>query len=207
VSVLPDRRALRAAPRARRLGGPAGNEILTVTTAGLLTLLLIAEGLTLLNVGGLLTPHMVIGLVLIPPLLVKIASTSYRMVRYYTGHPGYRAKGPPPLPLRLLAPVLVAATIGIFGSGVALMAHGHRSDLLLTVHQASVIVWSAVFAGHFLSYLPRLLTSLRTDWRAARRDQVPGSELRAMLVAGSLGAGIALALVLLPLVTGWQGEH
>ena len=42
------------------------------------------------------------------------------MVRYYTGARAYREKGPPALPLRMLAPVLVAATIGIFASGVAL---------------------------------------------------------------------------------------
>jgi hypothetical protein len=199
-----------AVPRTRgraRLGGTEGNEVLTLATAALLTVLLLAEGVTVLNVGGLLTAHMFIGLVLVPPLLVKIGSTSYRMVRYYAGAPAYRQKGPPLLPLRLLAPVLVVATIGIVATGIALLALGHRSDQLLMLHKVSFIVWGVLFAVHFLSYLPRLLRSLASDWTAARRREVPGSELRAMLVATALGAGVALALILLPAITGWHGGH
>ena len=44
---------------------------------------------------GLLGPHMFIGLVLIGPVALKLASTGYRFVRYYTGAPVYVAKGPP----------------------------------------------------------------------------------------------------------------
>jgi hypothetical protein len=193
-----------AVPR-RRLGGSAGNELLTIATAVVLTLLLAAEGVTLLNLGALRTPHMVLGLVLIPPLAVKLASTGYRMVRYYSGALTYREKGAPLLPLRILAPVLVAATLGIFASGVALLIHGHRSDTLMMVHKTSFIVWSGLFALHFLGHLPRVLRSLAADWRVDRRRAVPGTELRLVLVATSLGAGVALALVLLPLVTGWYG--
>ncbi len=43
---------------------------------------------------GLLVAHMFIGLVLIPPVLLKLGSTGYRFARYYTGAPAYRAKGP-----------------------------------------------------------------------------------------------------------------
>lgn len=187
-----------------RLGGTAGNELLTVITAALLTVLLLAEGVTLLNVGRLVTWHMVIGLVLVPPLLVKLASTGYRMVRYYGGARAYRQKGPPALPLRLLAPVLVVATVDIFASGIVMLAIGRRSDIAMLLHKAGFVVWSVVFAAHFLSHLPRLLTMLVGDRRAVRRERVPGGELRALLVATSLGAGVALALVLLPLVHGWQ---
>lgn len=205
MNVVPRRPGARTTTREARLGGTAGNEILTLATAGVLTVLLVAEGVTILNVGGLLTPHMFIGLMLIPPVLMKLASTGYRMVRYYAGTAAYREKGPPLLPLRVLAPVLVAATIGIFASGIALMALGHRSDLLLTLHKVSFFVWAAVFAVHFLSYLPRLLRSLRSDWGTTRRREVPGSGIRAMLVVGSLGAGVALALAFLPWITGWHG--
>jgi len=193
------------APRRRGLGGTSGNELLTITTAVVLTLLLAAEGLTILNVGALRTPHMVLGLVLIPPVAVKLGSTGYRMARYYGGAPAYREKGPPLLPLRMLAPLLVAATIGVFASGVALLIRGHGSDTLMLLHKGSFIVWSGLFAIHFLSYLPRVLRSLAAGWRRERRRAVPGTELRLALVATSLGAGVALALVLLPLVTGWHG--
>ena len=78
-----------------RLGGTEGNEILTSATAAVLTVLLLAEGITILRMGGLVSVHMFIGLVLIPPVLLKLGSTGYRFVRYYTGARAYREKGPP----------------------------------------------------------------------------------------------------------------
>ncbi|HEU4974001.1 MAG TPA: hypothetical protein VFT50_02845 [Baekduia sp.] len=203
MTAMPEHRAL-SSGRRWALGGTAGNELLTIATASVLTLLLAAEGITLLDLGALRTPHMVLGLVLIPPLAVKLASTGYRMVRYYTGAPAYREKGPPLLALRLLAPVLVAATAGIFASGVAMLLLGHTSDVLMLVHKGSFIVWSGAFAIHFLSYLPRLLRSLGRGWSLGRHRAAPGAELRLLLVATALGAGVALAVVLLPLVTGWH---
>jgi hypothetical protein len=208
MNVIPRPETVASSTRRKlRSGGSEGNELLTLATAAVLTILLVAEGVTVLNVGGLLTAHMFIGLVLVPPLLVKVGSTSYRMVRYYTGARPYREKGPPLLPLRVLAPVLVLATIGVFATGIALLALGHRSDTLLFFHKASFIVWGVLFAVHFLSYLPRLLRSLASDWTASRRREVPGSDLRVMLVVTALGAGVALALILLPAITGWHGHH
>ena len=188
-----------------RLGGSEGNEVLTAAAAALLTVLLIAEGLTILRIGGLLTPHMLIGLALIPPVLLKLSSTSYRFVRYYTRAPSYRRKGPPQLVLRLLAPVLVATTVGVFATGIWLLALGHRSDQLLFLHKAFFVAWGAVFGIHFLAYAPRVARSLRSDWGRIHRQRVPGSGLRGMLVAASLGTGAALALALLGSVTGWHG--
>ncbi|HEY6758537.1 MAG TPA: hypothetical protein VI318_03570 [Baekduia sp.] len=204
MTVFPQRQTA-SATTGHRLGGPAGNTILTAATASVLTILLAAEGLTILNLNALRTPHMLIGLVLIPPLLVKLGSTGYRMVRYYTGARPYVEKGPPALPLRVLAPLLVAATISVFASGVAMLLLGHTSDTAMLIHKASFFVWGGLFVIHFVSYLPRVLRSLRADWHARRRREVPGAELRLMLITGSLGAGLALALLLLPLVTGFHG--
>ncbi len=189
---------------AGRAGGSAGNEILTGATAAVLTCLLLAEGLTILRVRTLLGPHMFIGLMLIPPVLLKLGSTGYRFLRYYARTPAYREKGPPPLPLRLMAPVLVAATTGVFASGVALLAVGHRSGTLLFLHKASFVVWAMVFGIHFLAYLPRVLRSLRDDWGAARRRSAGGAGLRGMLVASAVGGGVALALALLPAIDTWN---
>jgi hypothetical protein len=187
-----------------RFGGTEGNEILTSVIAVVLTVLLAAEGLTIVQMHGLLGAHMFIGLVLIPPILLKLASTGYRFARYYAGTRAYRAKGPPLLALRLLAPVLVAATAVVFVTGVLLLAAGHKSDTLLKIHQVSFIVWGVVFAVHFLAYVPRVARSLRADWGAARRVAVPGAGLRAMLTAAALGGGAALALALLPTINAWQ---
>lgn len=188
-----------------RLGGTLGNEALTQATAVLLTLLLLAEGVTVLNVGGLLSAHMFIGLVLIPPVLVKLGSTGYRMVRYYGGARAYREKGPPLLPLRLLAPVLAAATAGVLATGVWLLALGHGSDTVLFLHKASFVVWGAAFAIHFLAYLPRVLGSLLAARSSARGAAIPGAGLRSALLAAALGGGVALAMTLLGAITSWQG--
>jgi len=190
-----------------RLGGTAGNEVLTATTAVALTLLLLAEGITILRLDGLRTMHMFIGLVLIPPILLKLGSTGYRMVKYYAGSSPYRRKGPPALPMRLLAPVLVLATVGVFATGVWLLLLGHRSDTVLLLHKASFIVWGAVFGVHFLVYLQRMLRSVADGWRRSGRMRVPGSGARAMLLAASLGGGVALGLALLGTITSWHGGH
>lgn len=190
----------------RSLGGVAGNEILTCAVAAVLTCLLLAEGVTLLRLGPLLVPHMFIGMVLVPLVLLKLGTTGYRFIRYYARTPAYREKGPPLLPLRMMAPVLVAATIGVFVTGVALLVEGHKSDTLLFLHKASFVVWGAVFGIHFLAYLPRMLHSLRADWSARRRRAVGGAGLRSMLVASALGAGVALALALLPTIDGWHAS-
>jgi hypothetical protein len=188
--------------------GVEGNELLTSTAGALLTILLVAEGVTIVHLNGLLGTHMFIGLMLIPPVLLKLGSTGYRFARYYTGSPTYRAKGPPQLPLRLLAPVLVAATILIFVTGVWLLALGHRSDQLLMLHKVGFIVWGGVFAVHFLAYLPTAARSLGAAWTTrARGRPLAGSRLRVLLVAISLVAGIALALALLPVIGDWHSRH
>ena len=196
-------------PRTRgdRFGGTDGNEILTNATAVVLTVLLLVEGVTILSLHPLISVHMFVGMVLIPPVLLKLASTGYRFVRYYTGSRPYREKGPPPLFLRALAPVLVATTVSIFATGVWLLLLGHRSDEVLFLHKASFFVWGAVFAVHFLYHLPRMARSLRADWTASRRRSVSGSSLRATLVAASLGGGLALAISVLSLIDGWHGRH
>lgn len=188
----------------RSFGGVAGNEILTCAIAAVLTCLLLAEGVTLLRLGPLLVPHMFIGLVLVPLVLLKLGSTGYRFFRYYARTPAYREKGPPLLPLRMLAPVLVAATIGVFVTGVALLIDGHKSNTLMLLHKASFIVWAGAFGIHFLAYLPRMLRSLRDDWSARRRRALGGAGLRSMLLASALGGGLGLALVLLPTIDAWR---
>jgi len=50
------------------------------------------------------------------------------------------------------------------------------------------------------------LRSLRADWSARRRRAVGGAGVRATLVASALGAGVVLALVLLPTIDGWQAS-
>ena len=182
-----------------RFGGTDGNAALTSAAAVVLTALLLAEGVTILDMGGLRTPHMVVGLVLVPPILVKLASTGYRFARYYTRAPSYVKKGPPLTWLRLMAPVLVVATIGIFATGIALLVAGHKSNTLLELHKVSFIVWGAVFGVHFLAHLPEMVHSMRRDWR------LPGTAVRVALITTSVLVGVGLGMSLLSPITGWHG--
>ena len=187
-----------------RLGGTDGNEVLTNAAALVLTALLLAEGVTVIRMRGLVGVHMFVGLALIPPVAVKLGSTGYRFARYYTGSRAYVAKGPPPLALRLLAPVLVVTTLGIFATGVLLLAAGHKAGALLEIHKVCFIVWAVVFALHFLGHLAAMLRSMRRDWTAERRRAVPGTGWRAALLLAALGGGVALCVALQSTVHAWH---
>jgi hypothetical protein len=196
-----------APARARARGGVERNELMTVAAASVLTILLLAEGVTLLDMRGLLRAHMFIGLVLIPPVLLKLASTGYRFARYYTGAPAYREKGPPRPLLRLLAPVLVASTAMIFVSGVWLLLLGHHSDFVLALHKVAFIVWSGAFGAHFLAYVPTAVLSLTGVARAGRADaRAAGSWVAAALALTAVGAGLVVAIELLSRIGAWHSR-
>ena len=169
-----------------RSGGTDGNERLTATTGVLLILLLAAEGVTILFIRPLLSLHMFLGVLLIPPVALKLASTGYRFFRYYAGNPRYRLQGPPQLVMRLLAPVLVASTGIVLSSGVVLLASGRRSGIWVGIHKTSFIVWLAVVSVHVLFYVWRV-PALAFDRRA------PGFTLRLGLIAATLVIGFWIA--------------
>ena len=53
------------------------------------------------------------------PLAVKLGSTGWRFGRSYAGSPAHVREGPPPLALRMRAPLHVASTVAVMGSGFA----------------------------------------------------------------------------------------
>jgi hypothetical protein len=171
-----------------------------------LVVLLAAEGITILSIEGLVQPHMFIGLVLIPPVALKLGTTGYRFARYYTGSAEYREKGPPALIPRLTGPILALATLSLFATGVWMMSLSHSSDTVLTLHVTSAVVWVAALAIHLLVHGLDVLRSLRGDWKQTILRSVGGAGTRALLLAASLGAGLTLALSLLGMITGWHGE-
>jgi hypothetical protein len=182
--------------------GGEGNERLTATTAVVLIALLAAEGATILRIRGLVSAHIFIGMLLIPPVALKLASTGYRFMRYYAGAAAYRAKGPPRALLRFaVAPVTVASTIVVFGTGVALLVRGPGGGLLLGLHKAGFVVWLGATSVHVLVYLSRLPALAAADWRRAQR--IGGGVLRLALVLAVLAAGAVLAASTLPLAHPW----
>lgn len=188
----------RADPVLPRTGGPSGNARLTAWTGLILLVLFIAELVTLLDVRGLISWHLALGVLLVPPALLKTATTGWRIVRYYAGNGPYREAGPPPMLLRVLGPLVVLTTLALLGTGVALVVVGDigsRGTLVtvvgrrvdwLTVHQAAFVVWAVATGLHVLA---RTLPA----WQLTRipAARVPGMGRRglALLASGVLGLG------------------
>jgi len=190
------RRDWRAAVRA---WGPPGNERLTTSTGLVLLVLLAVETLTTLSLRTYLPVHIFLGLLLLPPVALKLASTGWRFLRYYTRNKLYRHEGPPRLLLRMLAPLLVASTLTLFGSGVALIVVGHAGGLLLTLHAVSFGVWGVLMIGHILAYIARTLRVGPADWLPHAEQVVAGVLSRRVVVGGALLAGAIVALATYPL--------
>jgi hypothetical protein len=190
---------------ATRSGGVAGNARLTGAVAVALLVLLVAEGLTIPFIGKWLGPHMFIGLLLIPPVALKLASTGYRFVRYYTHDEPYVRKGPPPTVLRLLAPGVLLTTLAVFGTGVALLFTGPPSNTLIFAHKLSFIAWVALTALHVLGHLLELPRLAIADWRrnGPREARLAGAGMRASALAAAIAAGVALGFVALSLGKPW----
>jgi hypothetical protein len=148
------------------------NTRITTVTGGVLLVLLAGEGVTIVLIGRLLLWHEVLGLVLIAPVLVKLASVGWRFVRYYVGAPQYVAKGPPHVLLRfVVGPITVITTVAVFASGVALIAfHIHRG-IVVGIHKASFVVWLGAMSLHVLAHIQKVwaLTS-RHDARSLRPE-------------------------------------
>src|SRR3954452_19680425 len=175
----------------RRAGGSDGNEQLTALLATVLLVLLAVEGATLLDIRALLTVHAFIGMLLIPPIMVKLASVGWRMGRYYLGAAEYVRRGPPHVVLRtVIAPVIAVSTIALFGTGVALLARDQTEGSLLALHQASFIVWVGATSLHVLGHLLELP-------RAARL-RASGLTARLAVVGSALALGLGVATLTLP---------
>lgn len=173
-----------------------------------LVVLLAALGVTILRIGQLLWLHLFLGLLLLGPVLLKLASTSYRFARYYLKDAVYLAKGPPMLALRAMGPFLVLTTVTVFATGVVLLFEGpsNRAAALL-LHKASFVLWGLLFALHLLAHVPSLPRSLRAVRLGADRPALDGLERgvagRWIVLLGTLVAGLVLAIVLIPHYSAW----
>jgi hypothetical protein len=197
-----------------RTGGPAGNARLTAWAGLALLVLFVAELVTLLDVRGLIGWHLALGVVLVPPALLKTATTGWRIVRYYVGNQPYLEAGPPPLLLRILGPLVVLTTLVLLGSGVALVAlgeEGGRRTLftllgqrldVLTLHQASFAVWAVVTGLHVLG---RLLPA----WQLTRPSgpATPGPRRRATTLVVALALAAVCAGWVLVHDGGWRSDQ
>jgi hypothetical protein len=189
-------------------GGPEGNEILTTVNGAMLIALLAVIGLTIVALGRLLSVHLFVGIVLIGPLALKLASTGYRFTRYYGGDPTYRRKGPPPTVLRAIAPIVVLSTLAVMVSGVALLLLGPSSrDTLLPIHKVSFIVWVSFTSIHVLAHLPAVAGMFYGRPAGFARRRVRGATARTVSLTSSLLAGVGLAVLLIPTYAPWLHAH
>jgi hypothetical protein len=192
-------------------GGTSGNERLTAATGAVLLVLLAVLGVTILRIHPLLSVHLFVGMLLIPPVLLKMGSTGYRFVRYYTSDPVYRRKGPPATPMRMLAPLVVLSTVVVFASGVALLIVGPSSRAaLFPIHKLSFFAWLAFTGLHVLGHLADLPGPLRADYGigAGLSGREPGRDGRVLSLAGVLVAGVVLAVLVIPEFGPWvHGFH
>lgn len=190
------------------LGGVEGNGRLTAATGTLLTLLLLVEAFTILNVRGYLTLHAAVGLVLLGPVALKCASTIYRFARYYTGRPAYVDRGPPHLFLRVIGPFVVLSTVAVLGTGIVLLADHGRSGTWIGLHKASFVVWVVLMGLHFLGHLRDAAVGTGRDLRRAAADPARrGKALRWTAVGVSLLVGVGLAVAFTPAASSWHVHH
>lgn len=172
------------------------NARLTGTLAAVLLVLLAAEGATILRIRQLIDIHVFIGMLLVPPVLLKIGSTGWRFARYYMGTPAYRRKGPPVVLLRLLGPVVVILSVLLFASGIALIAvPASYRNVVLFVHKASFVLWFGAMAIHVLGHLKETARLAPRDYLLRSRRQIRGAGARTWAVAISLVVGILLGVV------------
>jgi hypothetical protein len=204
VSVVENERARRRWQIA--LGGPDGNERLTSALGLSLFVLLPVEAATVVSLQDFLSVHLFLGLLLIPPIAVKLATTGWRFAGYYLRREPYRVKGPPDLFLRLLAPPLVLSTVVLFGTGVAFLVVGHGGGLLLTAHAASFVAFGGLVTVHSLAYLTRAWRHGGADWGRAARGKA-GSGWRRAVLAVALLAGIAVAVGTYSAQTSWLAHR
>jgi hypothetical protein len=163
--------------------GVIGNERLTALAGAVLLVLILLEIVSSANLHALLPLHIFVGVFLAGPLVVKLGSTGYRFVRYYTKSPAYVRSGPPRLPLRVLAPLLLVTTLAVVGSGIGLVVAGPaQAGLLRPLHSVSVVLWLALIAA-------LLLYPGAAPWIVLNQA--------GQKIPGALIEGLALAIVVL----------
>jgi hypothetical protein len=208
-------------------GGTEGNERLTILAGLLLIVLFAALGITILRIGQLLWWHLFLGLLLLGPVALKMASAGYRFMRYYTRNKRYRVKGPPAPALRILALAVVGLTVLVFASGVVLLFIGPgsslRSDVFL-VHKATFILWIGAIAIHILGHLPEIARFLRISGNTrmgisaaysppprgsaphvqpSAVERLPGGAGRWLSLGTVVVLGLVLAVALIPQFGSW----
>lgn len=204
-------RTHREEPSVGRHGGPAGNARLTAALGVTLLVLFAVQGVTILDLHGLLTWHLIIGAVLVPVALAKTAVTGWRMVSYYRGNAAYREAGAPPMLLRVLAPGVVLTTLAVLGTGVAVVFMGSSSSRqgvlgtgisMLFLHKATFILWCGFTGLHLLG---RLIPAWKILTGPAAHRVVAGRGGRVGLLLGVVATAALAGVLIVSVAPTWHG--
>ena len=180
----------------RRTGTAAmrvfGNRALT-SWAGLALL----PGLVVVALTGLVFRsfwqlHYVAGLSLVPLLVVKLGSTTYRALAYYLRRAVYRAAGAPEWIGRILAPALIASTIVAMATGIWMWSQHSSAQPWAKLHLVSVVAMGACVGLHLLLRTPLSLQAAARDGVGALRHRMP--RIRMGLVVAALAAGLVFGI-------------
>jgi hypothetical protein len=191
-------------------GGVEGNARLTGGVGAALFVILAVEGVTVLQIKQLISVHVFVGMLLVPLVLLKTASTGYRFAHYYTGDPSYRRKGPPHPILRFTGPFLVVSSLVLLGSGIALIALGRNvGHQYLWLHQATFFVWGALIVVHVLGHLRETATLTAADFQERNlggdaEHRRAGARARLSLVVVTLAVGAVLGIASLAWIGTWH---
>lgn len=175
--------------------GPGANQRLTALTGALVLPLATLVLLTGLFFGNLWHVHYFVGYLLLPVVLLKIASTGYRMARYYLRSGLYRLVRPPYPLARITSPLLVLAVIVLFVSGIVMWLTHSQADPWGWLHTDAAVIFTGLALLHLGMYVPEALRAVGDDIRPAPATAPsPRRRRRAVLCAAVL-AGLLLALI------------
>src|SRR6266516_2747184 len=182
-----------------------GNERMTALAGAVLLVLILVELVSAAILRTLLSIHVFVGVLLAGPLIVKLGSTGWRFLRYYTGSPAFVRRGPPHLALRVMAPLLIATTLVVIGSGIGLVVTGPSSaGPLLPLHGFSVLVWLPLIAIHVFAHILRVPRLVADDWsKPSGKSLAAGRGRRLGMNLGALLAGAVAAILLFPGTAPW----
>jgi hypothetical protein len=146
-------------------------------------------------------------MLLVPLVGLKVASTSYRIGRYYQGDPAYRRKGPPPIVLRVIGPLVGLTSVAVLATGITALLIGQDAGRQwVQVHKISFFAWLALMAVHVLGHLLETPKLAFADWRHGVARRVRGVQLRLVSVGLAVAAGIGLGIMAIGWASSWHGQ-
>lgn len=206
IDQEPTRPLARVRMDAKQDAAVVGNERIIALVGTVLLVLVAAEIIIAAKMHALIPIHIFVGVLLTFPLFVKIGSAGYRFLHYYTGSPAFVRKGPPRLEMRLLALLLLPASLSLVTTGITLALLGPTnvwSVWVLRLHALSVICFLPLLALHVGAYIWRVPRLLLADWQKRSTRRIPGRGWRYAGTLVALLAGASAAALFLPHVASW----